>query len=81
MMILNPYVTFNIVLNWLNIPIDREKLEKAIDFADIKNVRKEEAKNGKAIRRRWNIEPATRFTSEEGKTWLYDVLGPNEREE
>lgn len=49
MMILNPFVTFNIVLNWLNIPIDRDKLEKAIDFANIKNVRKEEEMNGKAI--------------------------------
>ena len=49
MMITNPFITFNIVLNWLNIPINIEKLLLAINFASFKNVRMEEELNGKAI--------------------------------
>jgi hypothetical protein len=49
MMKIDPFITFNIVLNWLNIPLDSKKLSKAIEFSDIKNVRLEEKVNGKAI--------------------------------
>lgn len=49
MMILNPYVTFITVLNWLNIPLNVDKVKQAIMFSDIKNVRLEEEMNGKAI--------------------------------
>ena len=49
MLITDPYITFNIVLNWLNISINIASLRQAIEFADIKNVRLEEERDGKAI--------------------------------
>lgn len=60
-------------INWSNYD---EKYKNGI--VTIKQDVKITTKNGEAIRKRWVVKSAPRFTSEEGKEWLYGIIDPKE---